>query len=621
MNRFGSQNDMEEYEGLDCADEIDASIDPDSGHYDSMDEAEMAIAQTEMPLLKKDALIAAASQFPYDTMHNYYKFKEEPYAEEVLDAMQNACYESNDPRILNILQWIAEKRNNGSIFLDGIENFLEHEDAKNILYELFIKNAYGLDRAIPKFKEQTYAGTLLKSLALGRPNEIFLAYDDYADQSYAEDILIIFAETSGWVILQYEKFDDQPRALETAARSVMKENPTFSLEILRRRIQRGAPPIILPFDNVKKLADENPLFIIGYDDVIATAPYYDEIIWEAVKIIWSLLPSGFPKGDFEDIKNDIYKRIKIAFELLRNDYKFKENGMEAAAIMLTLVDNLLKDPALAEVHLILPEWLSLSSEDESLKPTESANLATIIARNLYFQGQSVSKETVQAEQERLAAIREEHRDIPVFEGRNILIGSHPEKWESGINRFANDEMLTGISHQQGNTDLEFEHYRADKEIPRDAEKVKTQILDKIATMGSPMTFLFDGHGTPEAILLSGMNEKRELSPDAVPITYQELAEAFKKRSDSLNGRATVSDDILIFTTCYNHSFIRNLYEELDLLSCDKPITIGPSEYGQVTYSTPMDQYGSLSFGPEMLSVGGEHTTLGDLWAHPSSTDP
>ncbi|MBT6068683.1 hypothetical protein HOG48_02930, partial [Candidatus Peregrinibacteria bacterium] len=47
----------------------------------------------------------------------------------------------------------------------------------------------------------------------------------------------------------------------------------------------------------------------------------------------------------------------------------------------------------------------------------------------------------------------------------------------------------------------------------------------------------------------------------------------------------------------------------------------PSEYGQVTYSTPMDQYGSLSFGPEMLSVGGEHTTLGDLWAHPSSTDP
>jgi hypothetical protein len=38
---------MEEYEGPDCADEIDASVDPDAGHYDSMDEAEMAEAITQ----------------------------------------------------------------------------------------------------------------------------------------------------------------------------------------------------------------------------------------------------------------------------------------------------------------------------------------------------------------------------------------------------------------------------------------------------------------------------------------------------------------------------------------------------------------------------------------------
>lgn len=81
-----------------------------------------------------------------------------------------------------------------------------------------------------------------------------------------------------------------------------------------------------------------------------------------------------------------------------------------------------------------------------------------------------------------------------------------------------------------------------------------------------MTFLFDGHGGPAALYLSdgqvdGLEPAGEQgiieTEKTIKITVDELSAALTKRSQRI-GKEEVAKDILIFSACYNHTFLRSL---------------------------------------------------------------
>ena len=134
-----------------------------------------------------------------------------------------------------------------------------------------------------------------------------------------------------------------------------------------------------------------------------------------------------------------------------------------------------------------------------------------------------------------------------------------------------------------------------------------------------MTFVFDGHGGPDGLYMSGgdimeimgmSTEKQQDAYDNLKISSEELAQAFREREAKF-GKESVQKDIIVIEACYNHTFLRSFYEKLADTNNAKPIVLGASEYGQVGYSKKDSQYGSEFY--DALFDGEKISTLGDVF--------
>lgn len=272
-------------------------------------------------------------------------------------------------------------------------------------------------------------------------------------------------------------------------------------------------------------------------------------------------------------------------------------------------EELLADPAIALYPTIQLEWIPI--QDKSL----AVQTAIILLRNLIVQNLEPTRENIETAYSQFLAVREENKNIRIFEGRNVLMVSHSETY-SDRDRFGRASLDSAMRRKQ-KPGVQFEHVEPKKKSLQSVRECKERALNLIETLPSPMTFLFDGHawrgglymsdGNISGTALSGNAPTPFETQNTIKITPSELAQAFLKRQ---NSGKDPSLDILILNGCDTFLFAKNLYEELDRLNVKKPIIISPSEYGQYGFSRYESAYGDDFWDTLMRS---QNPSLGDLW--------
>ncbi len=295
---------------------------------------------------------------------------------------------------------------------------------------------------------------------------------------------------------------------------------------------------------------------------------------------------------------------------------------------------LLEDPGLRDWSEVKEEWidwrkLKSPASGEKQAAVWKLQMRAMIARNLYFQNLEVNEANVKKEFLRIVETREKYSTLKVFKGRNVLHAAHTElirdvkkldgklftdeqyqEWEKASedpHRFGKKGTQDAIKKQQDGEGT-YEMLRPAKNLEA-LQKAKEDILQKIKTMGPPSTFIFDGHGGPDAWYLSDgtvsgtakagtVNE----TDTTVKISVEELAQALVERAKKfpqLRTNDPSKKDIFIFACCYNTNFIRSLYMQMG--DAPKPIALGASEYGQYGYSKLGSIHGSRFFS-EILQL-------------------
>lgn len=279
-----------------------------------------------------------------------------------------------------------------------------------------------------------------------------------------------------------------------------------------------------------------------------------------------------------------------------------------------------QDPALAEFRRVDEAWIDWSPlpQDPARLPGLKIQFRAMIARNLYFTGQPVTRDTARAEFTRILETRERIGKTPLFAGRNVLLAAHGEPLDRARfgkapagekNSFGTDGLAAAIRAQQGKG-RSFERIRAEN-LERTAD-TKKQILASLRTGAVPFTFYFDGHGSPDGLFLSqgvpnDRGEVQATDPDTF-ISPQELADAFKARHEAFGEALARQPDVLVMSCCFSSNFMRSFHQALG--NVPKPIIIGESEYNQFGYYNPENPLGS-EFATEVLGLNGrEPSTVG-----------
>ena len=148
----------------------------------------------------------------------------------------------------------------------------------------------------------------------------------------------------------------------------------------------------------------------------------------------------------------------------------------------------------------------------------------------------------------------------------------------------------------------------------ECRRTKQEILEHIKKTPPPFTFIFEGHGGPDAIYLSD----GQLADGAIPseskgttkITADEFAEALRERQEKFGMPSMGEHDIIVFQNCYSSNFVQRLGKELE--GGRMPVCIGAAEHNQLSlYIRPLD-VGSLFMAEVVTSPEDSNSTIGDV---------
>ncbi len=280
-------------------------------------------------------------------------------------------------------------------------------------------------------------------------------------------------------------------------------------------------------------------------------------------------------------------------------------------------NQLISDPSLRPGDIKLIQMLIPREYISSMRIKIA--LSVLVARNLFQKNIEINAKTVEDECKNIAEKREKYGNIPLFYKRNICLITHNEQFRNGFSqtpRFGRRKFLDRLKEQQSNDGaLAFYHDVAQNNTTEELKKARDAALINIQEMPPPATFIFRGHGSPDALWLA----KKEVLPSGEKITTggnlsisdEDFAEAWAKRSEKFGAEA-ISKDIVILASCYNHNFVRSIYDKLKDKKAASFISAGSAEYGQVGYTNFDESLGS-DFLKQVLRLNSERSTLGDVW--------
>lgn len=550
-----------------------------------------------------------------------------------------------DPIKQLLFKWEHDSNGFAAIFQNSakIKRVVGEKIHREIIEKTVIKTVEALPQEI-----FWRAETIRNALGEKRMNEIMmLAVQSAKNKSPAT--LLLHAS-----LIQQLIGKPAQEILQKAAENVIHESPWFFVEYFRHI----KPVLPSPFLNREmkvaslRLAYFYPFRFLSLKEIIKThlsAIHYEKLLKRAAEKLLENSPA-----EIISRYNEI-KEFSWAFSLLRQAVKInsshslkhlKLNNKEREDLLKatqagkllhqiadeTLVGNpkrnntkLLADPALLNLENIQNVWI----EEALLKMTFPPNstllythmkhvsaLKVMVARNLFFQNKSIEKVNVINETTRIFKVREQYKNIAIFKNRNVLYVAHLETNEYfDMHRyiFGRSPQLEGIKKQGGN--LSF--IRPNEKVAS-IKSAKANMIKKFITTPPPFTFVFDGHGGPDALYLSNgtiSGGKIKEGANTIKITVAELRDMYVKRREKYPQTASQEPekkDILIFSSCFNHSFLRALYEILPR-HITKPVAIGASEYGQLAYGVFYSKFGSSFFEDTLNLKSGKSTTFQDVF--------
>ncbi len=264
-------------------------------------------------------------------------------------------------------------------------------------------------------------------------------------------------------------------------------------------------------------------------------------------------------------------------------------------------------------------------QDEYVTPSVSTNMKAMVARNLYFQKQAVNKENVKNEVKRIMETREKYKNIELFSGRNVIVAANLEVWSEkekngnprpkeviGKNRFGKKSLIDRIKKDGG----KIKGVLRPTDNLKSLRETKQKILDSIKETSPPFTFLFQGHGDPNALYLSdggleGDNIKE--TNKTIKITTREFFQTYKTRQEKYKNETNTPQtrDIFINEGCFSANFIRSFYLMCEKKGIQKPIFGGESEYGQYAKSEYNSIYGN-NFFDQIFDNKTKKATIGNI---------
>lgn len=336
------------------------------------------------------------------------------------------------------------------------------------------------------------------------------------------------------------------------------------------------------------------------------------------------------KASFERItKKLIGREIKLTTEYYPTDVqKHEQLAIRDPSLSYLVLSSWERNE---ELHSIIEvPYLNLSKKSphlpqlQNMNPEEKENflinLSAVISRNLYYQQLMANRDTINAELKRIVGYWDKYAEMPIFKERHVVIAAHIENhsdidintyWIKEKNRFWKTALSERIKNDGG---IVSEILRPKEDTIESLNETKKDILTAIQETPPPFTFIFDGHGGPDAIYFSG-GEKIDLSTcsaeeveNAKKITLIEFFEVYKSRIVNF---WIQNNDIFINDGCYSANFIREFFVMCEQSKIPKPIFIGQSEYGQLWFSEYRSDYGGELFD-RIFDWGSPHATVWNI---------
>ena len=444
----------------------------------------------------------------------------------------------------DILMQAALKTNNADAVLDAFYEFKEMENSVQILM-IAINNS-----PETAFKRPDILGELPKEEASNLLNTAVFANPDLAFKNI--DTIL--------------KYDESGKAFLTAATS----NPMLvykNLPKLIGKIPQSAEDEILKvaFQSLKPsdyMSEKNLKIIAGH------------LTNEQIQIL---------KGKIKDCR-------QFADKFLEQNIKAAASGYYEFRSSSKMRGTLLEDEGLQDILKVKPEWIKVPKTSD-LQPVQAR---AMIARNLYTDGLPVTKENVQKELNRIVEERNKLKDKYIFKGRNVVHVAQNEKY-SGKNVFGKKGTLTAINEQSES--VQALRCGATKE---QVKEFKKELVDRIANTQPPLTFYYAGHGSGKSVdLISRKGLKLTLTP-------ADLALALKQRHENFKNDPVEKEKppIIIISSCYTANFAQRMYKRIQNTS-NKPITMGGSEFGQVSYGAGQEHKYDSRFDEHVLGLGSQ----------------
>lgn len=267
------------------------------------------------------------------------------------------------------------------------------------------------------------------------------------------------------------------------------------------------------------------------------------------------------------------------------------------------LDQFLEDPT-----------VSLCAEVYAKQGTKDVELALRMGRSLYYQGYKHAPEDAVLEQKRQEFEKSQNDadGIKVFEGRNVVYIANGEKNIDGSLRFNSPETLKKLSESIGN-DGTFDHEAPSTDRPsvEELRVLKKRILERMVNTPPPMTMYFHGHGGPNNLFMNNgkIVGNRLEGEDTDTISVDDIADVVHKRSEKYR-KEDISKDIYILSSCFNHTFMRQLFQKNTENGSIQPIVMGSSEYGQFGFTHGSNDEKDIENA--VLQLGKKGTTIGDI---------
>ena len=236
---------------------------------------------------------------------------------------------------------------------------------------------------------------------------------------------------------------------------------------------------------------------------------------------------------------------------------------------------------------------------------DNPELVLQIGRNLFLEMTPPGMVTQELVDKAIAEQKETQKEMEnehQWKNTNVVAFAHNELWMPTDNardshgqpqkstRFMRDETVVNIHKSVENGT--YEEFRPPQNpTPEQLRQLKKEGIEKAIAAKPPMRLIFNGHGGPEHLYLTqglaedvvkGLKEGSKEAQDINTLSVKDLSHILIERNRLYGSK--VNQDQVIFMSCFNHTFLRNVAKEVTESGSNHPTYIGSSEYGQFGFS-------------------------------------